>query len=126
RNKRSSSRATGSAAAGRTLPPRSSGGASSPSWRGAATTRRPPSRRSSRPPPSTSAGRDLPGTAPECYAVGMRALIAAAGCLVLAGCVSPQNDRMTIGQDLHLTTFTPSAPVEPAADQVLSPSVVGV
>lgn len=58
-------------------------------------------------------------------------LALAAACLA-QGCVSPQNDRITIGRELKLEGFTAAptpasiAAAPPAAEQVQAPSLVGI
>ena len=63
------------------------------------------------------------------YAVGMRRAIVGAGvAAALAGCVSPANDRMTIGQTVRVSSSItlPPAPAEGTGAQVQTPSVTGI
>ncbi len=48
--------------------------------------------------------------------------------LAAAGCVSPENDRMTIGQSVRLEALSPQpAPTPPTpSEQVMAPSITGI
>ncbi len=64
-----------------------------------------------------------------CYALGVKALaVTILACATLPGCISPENDRMTVGRSLRLEAFETTRPsTDPAVPAALvAPSVVSI
>ncbi len=77
----------------------------------------------------------MPDPSPDprvvCYAVCVKRFVIAftgLSCVVLQGCISPENDRDTIGRSLRLEIFEPAraAPAQVIPAGLVSPSVASV